>query len=617
MIRLLSPTLINQIAAGEVVERPASALKELVENALDAGATQIDVVIRDGGRAYLSVSDNGCGMSADELGLAVERHATSKLPEGDLFAIKTLGFRGEALPSIGSVSRMTLTSRAQGSDEAWSLMLEGGQKGEATPASHPCGTRIEVRDLFYATPARLKFLRQASTETNHIEEVMTRLAMVHPHVGFSLRDDQKVLLDLPAVPADRQPMRIGALMGQDFIQNASSVQLSRESNAVSGFAGLPTLNKATAQGQYLFVNGRPVKDRVLSAAVRVAYQDVLARDRHPMVVLYLQVTPEDVDVNVHPAKTEVRFREAEKIKGLLIAGIREALQNAGFKSSTTAASEALQAFRPAGSFGQGAAAHQGSLRWTPASHHAAPAALRAAQVAQAPLLPQVPLPQGQTAVQLGEIDLMPSGQQMPYQSSPDEGVADHYPLGRARAQIHDTYIVAETQDGLVLVDQHAAHERIVLERMKLAMQQGQLQRQLLLVPDVVHLPAAGRTALLNHAEELADFGLVIEAFGSDALLVRETPALLGEMNAAGLLKDLADEILAHDAAFSLKEKIHEVCSTMACHGSVRAGRKLSLPEMDALLRQIEATPLSGQCNHGRPTYIELKKHDIERLFGRR
>ncbi len=624
MIRLLPPTLINQIAAGEVVERPASAIKELVENALDAGATQIDVLIRDGGRAYISVSDNGYGMRANELTLAVERHATSKLPDEDLFAIKTLGFRGEALPSIGSVSRMTLTSRARGSEEAWSLLIEGGAKGEPTPTSHPEGTKVEVRDLFYATPARLKFLRQANTETHHIEEVITRLALVHAHVGitrlalvhahvgFTLRDDQKVILDLPAVAADRLDQRVAAIMGQDFTQNASVVNLVREANNVSGFAGLPTLNKATAQCQYLFVNGRPVKDRVLSAAVRVAYQDVLARDRHPLAVLFLNVAPEDVDVNVHPAKTEVRFREAEKIKGLLIAGIRQALQEAGFKSSSTAATDALRAFRPAG--GQPASSPQSSLRWnTP--HQTTPATYRNAALAQSPVLAEVQLPHNTPATQLGEIDLMPASQQMPYQAR--EESSDHFPLGRARAQLHDTYIVAETADGLVLIDQHAAHERIVLERMKAAMQHGHVQRQLLLVPDVVHLNGAARNALLNHATELADFGLIIEAFGHDAILVRETPALLGEMNATGLLQDLADEIVTHDAAFSLKEKIHEVCGTMACHGSVRAGRKLSLPEMDALLRQIEATPLSGQCNHGRPTYIELKKHDIERLFGRR
>jgi DNA mismatch repair protein MutL len=606
-IRKLPDTLVNQIAAGEVVERPASAVKELVENAIDAGATRIEVVARDGGRTLISVTDDGRGMDAAELALAVERHATSKLPDDDLVDIRSMGFRGEALPSIGAVSRLTITSRTANADSAWRLHVEGGRTQEPEPAAHPAGTRIEVRDLFYATPARLKFLRGERSESTAIADVINRLAMARPDIGFSLNDGAKDKLRYAPETGDlfdARLARLGRIMGRDFAENALRLEATREGALLTGYAGLPTLNRGNAQHQYLFVNGRPVRDRLLVGAVRGAYADFLARDRHPMVALFLELDPRDVDVNVHPAKAEVRFRDAANIRGLIVGGLRHALAEAGHRASTTVAAAALGAVRPgeapAGGY-QGGYGGGASYAYRPA-----------------------PPPRGlaEAAAQFqSPFDHMPPSAPPSAAELREEGneprPARDYPLGAARAQMHDTYIVAQTADGLVVVDQHAAHERLVYERMKAALAEKGVARQGLLLPEVVELDEAGARRLAERAEELAELGLALEPFGEGAVVVREVPAMLGEVDVQALVRDLADELAELGQALGLKERLEDVCSTMACHGSVRAGRRLTLDEMNALLRQMEATPHSGQCNHGRPTYVELKLADIERLFGRR
>lgn len=590
-IRRLPETLVNRIAAGEVIERPAAAVKELVENAIDAGAARVSVTLAEAGRAAIAVADDGKGMSADELDLAVERHATSKLPGDDLLAIRTLGFRGEALPSIGAVARLTLTSRAKGAAEAWSIQVDGGRKSAPQPAAHPQGTRVEVRDLFYATPARLKFLKGERAERDACEDSIARLAMAHPSVAFELVADGRNVLKLP--PASRLD-RVAAVVGKEFLGSAVDVLAIRSDDSgeirLEGHAGLPTYNRATAQHQYLFVNGRPVRDRLLAGAVRGAYADFLARDRHPVVALFLTLPTDLVDANVHPAKTEVRFRDPARIRGLIVASLKEALDRAGFRAATSVAVEALDLARarvapPSAQYGF-AAPSQGAVAYDLSDRSFA---------YHAPLAPSAP-PQAPAPVAAETRDL---------------------PLGVARAQVHETYIVAQTADGIVIVDQHAAHERLVYERMKEALAAGGVKRQALLIPEIVELGEKECAALLARAADLAELGLTVESFGPGALAVRETPALLGEVDVKGLLRDLADEIVEHGAALSLKERLGEVCGTMACHGSVRAGRRLSGPEMDALLRQMEATPHSGQCNHGRPTYVELKLSDIEKLFGRR
>ncbi|HVJ40785.1 MAG TPA: DNA mismatch repair endonuclease MutL [Dongiaceae bacterium] len=629
-IRLLPTNLINQIAAGEVVERPASVVKELAENAVDAGATRIDISLRDGGRSLILVEDDGSGMSPEELLLAVERHATSKLPDDDLVHIHHFGFRGEALPAIGAVGRLTITSRRRGSDQAWSLLVDGGGKAKPEPAAHAGGTRVELRDLFYAVPARLKFLKTPRSETNAVEEVVSRLAMAHPAIGFTLRDEDRTLLRLPAAAADlladpaaARLQRLSAIMGRDFGDNALVLDAMRENVRLTGYAGLPTLNRATASHQYLFVNGRPVKDRLLIGAIRGAYQDFLARDRHPLVALFVDLPPEDVDVNVHPAKAEVRFRDAALVRGLIVTAIRHALAQAGHQASTTVAAQTLNAFQTP--FYE--TASQQNLAYAGAQLSSAPAPawqgsgwqsgqhvdrslINRALAGFAPLAPEFDRPSARVEAVEGMTgaDGMPPGEARP-------GPA--YPLGVARAQLHETYIIAQTADGLVIVDQHAAHERLVYERMKQALASQGVARQALLIPEVVELEQAAAGRLLTRAEELAELGLVIEAFGPGTVVVREQPAMLGQSDIQGLVRDLADELAELGEAPSLKEKLEEICGTMACHGSVRAGRRLNAVEMDALLRQMEATPHSGQCNHGRPTYVELKLADIERLFGRR
>ncbi len=603
------------------MERPAAVVKELVENALDAGATRIDVTVRQGGRALVAVVDDGCGMGPDELAIAVDRHATSKLPDDDLVHIASLGFRGEALPSIGAVSRLTITSRlAKGTsgagDSAWAIRVEGGAKHAPEPAAHPAGTRVEVRDLFYATPARLKFLKTERTEQNHAIDVVQRLAMAHPAVAFSVTgDDGRVLLKLPAEQGDlldARLQRLGAIMGREFRENALPVDAEREGIRLTGYTGLPTLNRGTAQHQYLFVNGRPVRDRLVVGAVRGAYQDFLARDRHPMVALFVELPPEEVDVNVHPAKTEVRFRDAGLVRGLIVGALRHALAEAGHRASTTVAQAALGAFRPQGlgqgqGYGSGPGLPSGSLGgW--AGHSTPPRPIDAG-LAEAVHAAYAPGPASSF-----------DGTDNPSAPPPAEALAEErmdHPLGAARAQVHETYVVAQTRDGIVIVDQHAAHERLVYERMKAMLANGGVKRQMLLIPEIVELEGPAAERLLARTEELAELGLVVEPFGPGSVAVRETPALLGEGDIQGLVRDLADELAELGGTFALKERLEEVCGTMACHGSIRAGRRLNAREMDALLREMEATPHSGQCNHGRPTYVELKLSDIEKLFGRR
>lgn len=612
-IRLLPPTLVNQIAAGEVVERPASAIKELVENALDAGAGRVDVVVAEGGQALISVTDDGCGMAPDQLELAVERHATSKLDGDDLVHIRHLGFRGEALPSIGSVARLTLTSRPAGADSAWSLTVEGGAKGTPQPAAHPPGTRVEVRDLFFATPARLKFLKAPRTELAHAVDVLERLSMAHPQVAFSLADGTRSVLKLAAHKGDRAQAllaRLGAIIGRDFQDNAVPLDAEREGVRLTGWAGLPTFNKGTSAYQYLFVNGRPVKDRLVIGAVKGAYQDVLSHDRHPVVALFVDLPADAVDVNVHPAKAEVRFRDSGLVRGLIVSAIRHALAAAGHRTASTVSGAALGAL--------GAAAQQRpafSYQWQPSAPRPSQGQIWQAAAAQAPMPGTPPdFPRGPgLAEALPGLHLPP---QAPAAEMPAADLGD-FPLGAARAQLHDTYIVAETRDGMVIVDQHAAHERLVLERMRLAMAEGTVKTQALLLPEVVELGEAGAARVAEAAGVLAELGLVLEGFGPGAVVVRETPAILGECDVQSMVRDLADDLAEWGEALKLKEKLVDVCATMACHGSVRAGRRLSVPEMNALLRQMEATPLSGQCNHGRPTHVTLGLADIEKLFGRR
>ncbi|MGF1593137.1 MAG: DNA mismatch repair endonuclease MutL [Kiloniellaceae bacterium] len=617
-IRRLPETLVNQIAAGEVVERPAAAVKELVENALDAGARHIDVVLRDGGRALIAVTDDGCGMTPEELVLAVERHATSKLPDDDLVHIASLGFRGEALPSIGAVSRLTVTSRPAGADEAWSISVEGGRVGRPAPAAHPKGTRVEVRDLFFATPARLKFLKAARTEVMHAQDAVNRLAMAHPAVGFTLGDGERKAIGLAPAEGDLfegRLKRLGALMGRDFADNALPIDAEREGIRLTGYIGLPTLNRGNAQHQYLFVNGRPVRDKLLYGAIRGAYQDFLARDRHPLVALFLDLPPEEVDVNVHPAKAEVRFRDPGLVRGLIVSACKHALAQAGHRASTTVSQGALGALRPQSAPTWNASAlnapNWGGQRTT------LPRGLAEATAAyHAPLDRTWGQPQGH-ADHLPGLDRAPAAVAAQAQTAAREAAAEGFPLGAARAQLHGTYVVAQTTDGIVIVDQHAAHERLVYERMKQQLCDSGVKRQLLLLPEVVELEETAAQRIAERAEELADLGLVVEAFGPGAVVVREVPALLGEVDVQGLLRDLADELAELGEALALRERLEQVCGTLACHGSVRAGRRLNAEEMNALLRQMEATPHSGQCNHGRPTYVELKLADIEKLFGRR
>ena len=594
-IRQLPPVLVNRIAAGEVIERPAAAVKELVENAIDAEARRIEVRLHQGGQALIVVVDDGLGMSAQELSLAVERHCTSKLPDDDLAHITQLGFRGEALPSIGAVSRLRLVSRPPAADSAWEIAVEAGRKSAPAPTAAPCGTRVEVHELFFATPARLKFLKSPRTERDMAVDTVRRLAMAYPQIAFVvIGDDERALLRLPAA-ADRTA-RLGALLGRDFADNAVPIDAERGGFRLSGLAALPTLNRALPRDQYLVVNGRPVRDKMLAGAVRAAYQDLLARDRHPIVALFLDGPAAEIDVNVHPAKAEVRFRDAALVRGLIIGALRAALAAAGHRAATTVADAALAAFRP------GAAALPAAGPGLPFRTAPAPG-LALAEAGNAYLAPAAASDAGRDT---------PSDP--PPAALPDP---ERAPLGAARAQLHGTYILAETASGIVLVDQHAAHERLTHERLKHALADRGVARQTLLLPEIVELGEAEAERLSARAAEFAEFGLVLEKFGQGAIIVREIPAMLSGLDVAALVRDLADELAEWGEALALRDRFERFCATLACHTSVRAGRRLSLAEMDALLRQMEATPNSGQCNHGRPTYVALGLADIERLFGRR
>jgi DNA mismatch repair protein MutL len=596
-IRRLPEHVINRIAAGEVVERPASVVKELVENALDAGARRIDVVTAGGGKSLIRVDDDGVGIKPGDLVLAVARHCTSKLAGDDLATIATLGFRGEALASVGAVARLSLESRHMSEEHAWAIEVEGGRERQPIPASRAPGTQVEVRDLFFATPARLKFLRSDRAEANAVTEAVRRLAIAHPGVRFTLSGADRLPLDfLPQRGDGATARRAADVIGADFLENAMTIAAEREGAALFGHASLPTFNRANSLMQFLFLNGRPLRDPLLAGALRAAYADVLARDRFPVVALFLEMAPAEFDVNVHPAKLEVRFRDPGMIRGLIIGAIRDALAENGFRAATSVGAATMAAFRPPDASPAPRASGNGSA-W---SGWAAPPAEGFAEEEQASF-----------AVLDG-----PSADARAGVSNHDAGRIDH-PLGAARAQLHANYIVAQTNDGLVIVDQHAAHERIVYERLKAGLAGNKVPRQIMLIPEIVELPRDDIDRLLSRAWELAQVGLVIEAFGPGAVAVTETPSMLGALDAGSLVRDIADDLAEWDATTRISEQLDRVASTMACHGSVRAGRLLRPEEMDALLREMEQTPQSGQCNHGRPTYVELKLADVERLFGRR
>lgn len=598
-IRQLDAAAANRIAAGEVVERPASAVKELVENALDAGARRIDIAFADGGKRLIRVQDDGHGIPAGELLLALDRHATSKIDGTDLTRILTFGFRGEALPSLGAVSRLTITSRAAGAAEGAVVTVRAGEAAQPRPAALVRGTVVEIEALFSATPARLKFLRSDRAEAQAIADVVRRLAMTAPATGFALTDRSDAEAPRELLRLDPEPgelfgalgARLRAILGPDFAANALEVDAERDGIGLRGFAALPTFSRGAAVAQYLFVNGRPVRDKLLLGALRAAYADVLARDRHPAAVLFIDCAPEAVDVNVHPAKAEVRFREPGVVRGLVVGALRAVLAGAGHRGASTTGGAMLGAFRP-----------------PPPTRPLPPALERALW---SPVRPAA----GGGFAEPGMLGR--DGWSGRVETPPAPEVAEEdLPLGVARAQVHETYVIAQTADGIVIVDQHAAHERLVYERLKAAHAADRVPGQMLLIPEVVELDAESQARLLDAAGDLERLGLVFEPFGGHALCLRETPALLGEVDGRRLLADVADA-LAEDAGRGLGARLDAVLSRMSCHGSVRAGRRMRAEEMNALLREMEATPLSGQCNHGRPTYVELKLSDIERLFGRR
>ncbi len=601
-IRQLPPNLINRIAAGEVVERPASVVKELVENAIDAGASRIDVTAAGGGLGLIRVADDGAGMGPEDLALAVERHATSKLADDELSHILTLGFRGEALPSIGAVARLSITSRAEGAKEAYRIAVDGGRKAPLKPAARAAGTEVEVRDLFYATPARLKFMKSERAESAAIADAVKRLALAHPEIAFSLSTGERTTLRLDACPPgllDHALARLGRILGSEFVDDALPVKAARGPMTVEGFAGLPTLHRPNGLQAYLVVNGRPVRDKLIAGTVRAAYGDLVPHGRYPMLALFLNLPPDEVDVNVHPAKTELRFRDPNAVRSLLIGSLREALGAAGHRATASLSQSALQRMvQPSEAPTPSAAARPQTY-----AGYSPPRSFGFAERAQAPL---------------AEVSA-PSADMRGAATEDDTGT--DYPLGAARAQVQDTFIIAETGDALVIIDQHAAHERLVYERLKGALANGGIARQMLLIPEVVELDGEAAASLLAASDELERLGLVVEAFGPQAIVVREVPALLGTCDVKGLLADLANTLLEaeeeEEGRRLLAARLDQVLSTMACHGSVRAGRRLSPDEMNALLRDMEKTPFSGQCNHGRPTYVELKLTDIEKLFSRR
>jgi len=609
-IRQLPDHLVNQIAAGEVIERPAAAVKELVENALDAGATQIDVDLRDGGKSLIRVRDNGHGMGADDLGHALNRHATSKLPDDDLVDIRTLGFRGEALPSIAAVSRMVITTRQSEDETGWMIKIEGGIKHPITPAAHPVGTSIDVMDLFYATPARLKFLKSDKAEYAAVKDLFIRLAMAFPNVGFRLTHNGVTTLSLPAPRGDEDSMiqdRLRALLGVEVLENSVSITAQREDLRITGYASHAGYHRATNQFQFLFVNGRPVKDRLILGCVRAAYGDLLPRDRHPIAVLFLSLPPQDVDVNVHPAKSEVRFKDSNFIRGAIVNALRHALLQGGTPTGLPAQSQkAIRAFNTP--------TFQTTPRGQP-YYGGAQALSHFAEMVQEGFSPAPSFGFTPSARVQDQVEV--AGNQNIVALAPvQDGVS--YPLGAARAQIHETYILAQTKDGIVLIDQHAAHERLVYERLKQQMQNGTVERQILLVPDIIDMDDIRAGIILEKKDVLLSFGLEVDSFGHGTIAIRAVPAILSKNHdLRGVLVDLADLLLAGEEADILQEKLYAVLSKRACHGSIRAGRRLTVEEMNALLRQMEETEKSGYCNHGRPTYITLSLKDIEKLFHRR
>jgi DNA mismatch repair protein MutL len=608
-VRRLDPVLVDRIAAGEVIERPAAAVKELVENAIDAGAATIEITIEAGGRRLIRVVDDGCGMSADDLDLAVERHATSKLSHGDLFGIGTLGFRGEALPSIGAVARLSIVTRTRDAASGSAIVVEAGAKGVVRPVAAAIGTRIEVADLFAATPARLKFLKSDRTEAQVVAEVVRRLAVAHPGIRFMLSGDHLGAAVYSPETDDALGFlrRATRVLGADFQPNSVAIAAEREGFALAGHVGLPTFHRGTSGHIHFVVNGRPVRDKLLLGAVRGAYADVMASDRHPVLALAIACDPRIVDVNVHPAKTEVRFRDPALVRGLVVSAIRDALARAGFRAATTGGVRTLESLRP-----QGLAAR-------PAPTMPGPSARAIGTFAgwQAPLDAPQGAPMGLRDEQTALTEMMPPSADARAAADEPGEASLAAPLGAARAQLHGTYIVAQTEDGIVIVDQHAAHERLVYERLKRERASAGIARQLLLIPEVVELDPVDADRVVAEAETLAGLGLAVESFGPGAVLVREIPAALLGGSLTTLVQDIADALAEWSATSPLEERLDAVLSRMSCHGSVRAGRRLKPEEMNALLREMEATPLSGQCNHGRPTYVELKLADIERLFGRR
>ncbi len=606
-IRILPNNLVNQIAAGEVIERPASVVKELVENSIDAGATSIEVTLVDGGKSLIVVSDNGRGIDKDELPVAVERHATSKLPDDNLFNINFLGFRGEALPSISSVSRMTIVSRREGAENAWKIEVNGGEKSEIMPAAHPQGTRIEVRDLFYSAPARLKFLKTTPSETAQCVDILNRIALANPTISFYLSDENRKKVTLNACQGelfDARLKRLADVMGREFSENSLLINAHRENLTITGYVSLPTLNKSNSLYQYLFVNNRPVRDKLLLGAIKGAYQDVLAHNRYPMAALYFDIDPAYVDVNVHPAKAEVRFYDNSLVRGLLVSAVRQALTLGDHRSANNLDLAGFVHDNIPG-FGENEVA-------VLQEHKPGGGNVPAFRPLMSQPRRQAELPELERKVFSVKVD----------ESCPAVSAAGNSgevgPLGLAKAQFHDTYIISQTEDSIVIIDQHASHERIVMENLKASLlAENKVATQILLIPEIVDLSLSEKTRLIEAAEELQKLGLSVEEFGSTAVIVREIPALLGDCDIKALIRDLAGEMAEWGKGFSLTDKLHTICATIACHGSVRAGRRLNIDEMNRLLRDMERTEHSGQCNHGRPTYVELKLKDIEKLFERR
>jgi DNA mismatch repair protein MutL len=602
-IRKLPEILINQIAAGEVIERPASVVKELVENAIDAKATNIQIQISAGGRNLISVKDDGIGIEKEDLPLALERHATSKIKGNNILDVKTLGFRGEGIASISSISRLNISSKFHEAKDSWKLSVEGGKIGELEPSALSGGTLVEVRDLFFATPARLKFLKTEKTESSYIIEIIKKLAVSHPQTAFNLNIDGKEVLNLSAQEAGNEAQRIFDIMGKDFQANNVELDFFREEVKLRGYTSLPTFNRGSNNLQFVYVNNRPVKDKIIYSAIKAAYQDYLAKDRYAVSVIFIDIPPEEVDVNIHPTKTEIRFRDSSTIRGLTIAALKNALSSGGFRSATTSSAAALTSFRPNNApmnFTSPPPSRSGSP-YQPNPSFAAQGNLQVADSAAPEFINQ----------NIAEFDAPPASN---YQQANDDYI--EYPLGAAKCQLHKTYIVAQTKNGMIMVDQHAVHERLTYEKMKESLANENVKTQKLLLPEIIDLSEQEVLAISEKQAELAKIGLITEQFGSKAIQVLETPALFGEVNCSALIKDLADSLIEHGESLSITEKLEDICGTIACHSSVRAGRVLNIEEMNHLLREMEKTPFSGQCNHGRPTYVELSQKDLEKLFHR-